>query len=253
MANDQEQVASKSVSEETPKPTFTDKEQTSTSSQADETVERLLGELTPRLRDELSSEMEKIAEKQWQQGKDRRIHGLEDDVSNLKTTIAEYEALKQSGKSDDEAVREMETQRELREMRSQLEKISGGGDSQSNPGKAEVDWMESQQSILENVGMSTADPEFAEFVREKNFENPDEYIKELRNKAFEWQMSSANKPTPSSSTVAQTTPSASAGQGYAGMSDDELAEKLSELQSRPSQTTAERTKIREELDRRMKQ
>jgi hypothetical protein len=196
MANEQEQVAESPESQERPTPEFSEDKQTSPSGQADELVDAVLEKLTP--------EMEKIAEKQWQAGKDRRISQHETRLDSLEGALAEYDELRESGMSSAEAKDKMSMNRTLKSLKEEIASLKGEDRNQASGGTDSSDWTSKEQAILDRVGMDPNSQQFTEFVRSKTWESPGEYLAELQNKAFEWRTSKANAPQPSAASAAQT-------------------------------------------------
>ena len=194
--NDKEQVAQQEANEGRPTPEFESEEQTSPSGQADELVDSLLERLTP--------EMEKIAEKQWQSGKDRRIAQHETRLDDLEGALAEYDRLREGGMSSDEAKREMSLNRTVQSLKEEIAELKGQDSPEPSGGTGGEDWTSKEQAILERVGIDENSPEFSEFVRSKKWESPQQYLDALQDKAFEWRTSKANAPQPSAASAAQT-------------------------------------------------
>jgi hypothetical protein len=219
MANDQEQVAQEPESEERPTPKFSGEEQTSTSSQADDLVDTL--------REALRDDLQEYADKLWQSGKDRRISKHESRLGDIESTLSEYEQLLEGGMSKSQATQEMKRQnarrKEIEDLKNQIESLRGDSPERSG-GPEPTDWMSEEQAVLNELGMTPNDPAVAEFIRNGDFANEQDYIAQLKKQAFDWRVSTTKKPKPSSSTVAQTASKAVPQRtAFSDYSDDELS------------------------------
>jgi len=102
-------------------------------------------------------------------------------------------------------------------------------------GAEDEGWAVRQNEILEIAGISPQDGRLVDMLRKETFKDHNEYIKALEAKSFEWKVADANKPQPSSSTVAQIIPSVVALDGkFDEYTSTQLGEKLVELLKAPT-------------------
>jgi hypothetical protein len=203
-------------SEEQPTPQFSGEQGGQSSGQADVSADVL-------------SEVKEIVRRELQSFKDVRLGKHETRLESLEDAISQFTALTESGMSKDEALGKMRGEQELAEIKRELAALKGDGTSVSE-GSGTKGWAERQATILDAAGIDPNDMRIGELMKSRTFENEDDYIKALESATFEWKMADANKPKPTSSTIAQTVPGAIPQTGdFKDKSDDALGAEIIEL------------------------
>lgn len=200
MASDKENTPEVSQSEKQPTSRFSEQQGTESSGQAPDTFEAFV-EKFPDFEDYLEKKVQSKQDRRL--GKvdqyDDRLQSLEDEQTSIRQTLSEFNKLKDEGLTDEQAVREMERDQEIRQLKEAQE-------SKSTPsaGTEEQTWAERERAILEDYGLERNDPAFIEFVRENLDTPPSEYIKKLDVFGLKRRNSNLAKPQPSAGTAAQT-------------------------------------------------
>jgi len=155
--------------------------------------------------------VEELIQKQFQSLKDTRLGKMESQLNDLEGAVAKYEALQSQGLSKDQALNQMQGDRELQDIKAKLDSVLGGNKAVPSPGGGEKSWGERQQAILDNAGIDKNDSRIVELLRTSKSKQG--FLADLEAKTFEWKQSDVNKPQPSASTVASTIPSVPSGDG----------------------------------------
>lgn len=160
-----------------------------------------------------SPELQALIDKQVQSKTDSRLGTYGTRLDTVEGTIAHYEAEK-GGTVDKAALSKLQgTQRE-QELLARVESLEGGKAVAPLPGGDKQLLTEKQASILSEVGMTSSDPRFIEFLRDNpKFSSNEEYFAALDKQSLVWQSKEASKPVPSDSSVAQIIPSVPTGDG----------------------------------------
>jgi len=155
--------------------------------------------------------VEELIQKQFQSLKDTRLGKMESQLNDLEGAVAKYEALQSQGLSKDQALNQMQGDRELQDIKAKLDSVLGGNKAVPSTGVGEKSWGERQQAILDNAGIDKNDSRIVELLRTSKSKQG--FLADLEAKTFEWKQSDVNKPQPSASTVASTIPSVPSGDG----------------------------------------
>ena len=114
--------------------------------------------------------------------------------------------------SKDQALNQMQGDKELGDIKSQLASLLEGKAPEASPGGGTQGWKERRASILSDAGIDGSDPRFVNFMRQK-FSSYDDMNEKLFKEAEGWSFADETKPKPSASTVAQVVPSVPTGDG----------------------------------------
>ena len=155
--------------------------------------------------------VEELIQKQFQSLKDSRLGKMESQLNDLEGAVRKYEALQSQGLSKDQALNQMQGERELQDIKAKLDSVLGDNKAVPSTGVGEKSWGERQQTILDNAGIDKNDSRIVELLRASKSKQG--FLADLEAKTFEWKQSDVNKPQPSASTVAQTIPSVPSGDG----------------------------------------
>ena len=156
------------------------------------------------LRDMIREEMQSI--------KDTRLGKSETRLDNLESAVGKYEALQAQGLSKDQALNQMQGDKELGDIKSQLASLLEGKVPDVSTGVGAQGWKERRASILSDSKIDGSDPRFVEFMKQK-FTSHDDMNEKLFKSAEEWSFADETKPKPSAGTVAQIIPEVTAGDG----------------------------------------
>ena len=157
--------------------------------------------------------VEELLDRKFQSMKDTRLGKMESKLDDLEGAVGRYEALQSQGMSKDQALSQMQGDKELGDMKSQLASLLEGKVPEASPGGGEKDWKKRRASILSDAGIKSDDPRVVDMLRKENFDSHDGYVEALQKRANEWSFADAKKPQPSAGSVAQTIPSVPAGSG----------------------------------------
>ena len=183
-----------------------------------------------------------IVREELQSIKDVRIGKSETRLDNLESAVAKYEALQSQGLSKDQALNQMQGERELQDIKAKLDSVLGDNKAVPSTGVGEKSWGERQQAILDNAGIDKNDSRIVELLRASKSKQG--FLADLEAKTFEWKQSDVNKPKPSASTVAQTIPSVPSGDG--SYTKEKYAEDM--LANRGNKTKLNEIKARAQAD-----
>lgn len=183
-------------------------------------VEALAKALEPRL--------QQMVERQWQSGKDRRIHNLEEQVGDFKSVLDEFKAWKAKGLDDDDAIWRMQVSRAIPQPGQQAEPSGRTGGSDTSVPAPKVD----AQALLQAVGIDANDPEVTAILAKGG--DPSAEIVALAVKR-------KNPPNPAA------VMSTGGGGAVGGDNIDSLTEKLQKLILEPSKNMKEIKMVRAEL------
>ena len=160
-----------------------------------------------------SPELQEYIKKTVKSQQDTRLGKYGTRLDNLEGAIEKYESLQMQGLSKDQALNQMQGDQELQDVKDQLAQILSGNVTAPSPGGGEASGREQEATILKNEGIAIDDPRVVELLRTQEYSSKDEYLKDLKEKAFGWRQADAKKPQPSATTVAQTIPSIPVGDG----------------------------------------
>lgn len=234
MAKDPESVNAASQIEETPNPQISEEPQGQPLSQA--------GEEPVTLED---------VKRMIQSEKDVRFGKYGTRLDNLEDALSTYENLQKSGMTKEQAAQQMQGDRRLQDLESEIKSLKGEDASVTSVGTGVEPWGVRQAKLLESAGLSKTDSRAVKLAQSRESWTKQEWLDALEEKTFEWRNADLNKPQPSSSTVASTVPSVTPGVGeFDDYSDDQLGEKLIELFKNPSKNQAEMDILDAELKRR---
>ncbi len=197
--------------------------------------------------------IEKLIKREVQSVKDTRFGKHEtrlDKLESPESTVERYEALQAQGLSKDQALNQMQGDKELGDIKSQLASLLEGKVPAVSAGVGAQDWKERRASILSDAKIEGSDPRFIEFMKGE-YSSYDDMNEKLFTRAEEWSFADETKPKPSAATVAQTVPAVVAQDGkFDEYSDDQLAAKLESLAKNPSKNLKEMDILDAELARR---
>jgi len=245
MAKEKENVEAASQTEEQPNSRFSEGQETQSSAQAPESFEEF--------RKRYGSDLDDYLDRKFQSFKDTRLGTHETDIDKLKReqssirqTLAELEKYKKEGLTEAQAVREMERDAEIREIKQQVSKPPTSVGTES-----EQTWFEREQTILKSANVDDNDQRFIEFIRENKDLSPQEYIDKLETQSLQWRNTDLTKPKPSPSTVASTTKGSSqARRQYDDLEDGQISDKIEELSKDYTKNKSEIDELVAELERR---
>jgi len=166
--------------------------------------------------------VEELLDRKFQSMKDTRLGKLETKLTDLEGAVRRYESLQDQGLSKEQALTQMQGDKELGDIKDQLASLLAGNVVVPSPGGGEKPWGERQQAILKDAGVQPDDARLTEFLKANTFESHDEYIEALDAEAFLWKQANAQKPQPSATSVANVVPSVPTG------SDDYTTDKYVE-------------------------
>ena len=195
--------------------------------------------------------IEELVKREVQSMKDSRLGKFDTRLDDLEGAVAKYEALQKQGLSKDQALNKMQGDKELDDMKSQLTSLLAGKVPAESTGVGSQNWKSRRASILSEAGIEGNDPRFIEFMKQK-FSSYDDMNDKLFSKTEEWSFTDETKPKPDSSTIAQTVNSVPTVEDGYPEDDDELGDKLVELQRDYSKNEAEVNKIAKVLELRAK-
>jgi hypothetical protein len=150
--------------------------------------------------------IEKLVEKQFQSMKDTRLGKFDTRLDDLEGAVGRYEALQAQGLSKDQALNQMQGDKELGDIKTQLASLLEGKVPDVSAGVGTQSWKERRASILSDAKIEGSDPRFVEFMKQK-FTSHDDMNEKLFEIAEGWSFADEIKPQPSASTVAQIVPS----------------------------------------------
>ena len=105
--------------------------------------------------------IEELIKREVQSVKDVRFGKHEtrlDKLESPESTIERYEALQSQGLSKDQALNQMQGDKELGDIKSQLASLLEGKVPDASPGGGEQDWKERRASILSKAEIDGNDP-----------------------------------------------------------------------------------------------
>ena len=184
--------------------------------------------------------VEELIQKQFQSLKDSRLGKMESQLNDLEGAVRKYEALQSQGLSKDQALNQMQGERELQDIKAKLDSVLGDNKAVPSTGVGEKSWGEKQQAILDNAGIDKNDSRIVELLRASKSKQG--FLAELEEKSFAWKQADVNKPKPSASTVAQTIPSVPSGDG--SYTADKYTSDMLAAQGKPSELQRIKAKAR---------
>ena len=172
----------------------------------------------------------------WQIGlKDTRLGKMESKLTDLEGAIAKYDNLIDSGMSKPQALAQMQGDKQIEDLVSEVASLKSGNVDVPSPGGGEQTWENQEATILERDGISKEDDRLFELLKSNTYASHDEYVKDLNEKAFTWRQEDAKKPVPSDSTIAQIIPSVPTGDGK--YSEETYKEAVVAARGKPEEIT----------------
>ena len=194
-----------------------------------------------------SPELEAYVDKVVKQKQDVRLGKYGTRLDEAESAIAKYEALIAGGMTSEGAKAKIKVDKELDDKIAKLDSLISGNAVAPSPGGGEKSWAEKQATILDNSGIAKDDPRIVELLRTAS--DKQDFIEKLEEQTFAWKQADANKPQPSSSTVAQIVPSVVTEKGELdAFTSDQLGDKLVDLLKEPSKNAEQITLLSKELE-----
>ena len=199
MANEKENVNPASQTEDLPEPQISEPQAGQSFAQAGDSSVTLKA-------------VEELLDRKFQSMKDTRLGKMETKLDDLEGAVRKYEDLQAQGLSKDQALNQMQGDKELGDIKSQLASLLEGKAPEASAGAGSLGWKERRASILSEAGIEGNDPRFVDFMKQK-FSSYDDMNEQLFKQAEGWSFTDEQKPKPSASTVAQIVPSVPSGDG----------------------------------------
>ncbi|MCK5850183.1 MAG: hypothetical protein KAH23_04650 [Kiritimatiellae bacterium] len=193
-----------------------------------------------------SSELKEYIDKQVKSQQDVRLGKYGTRLDEAESAIAKYEALVTGGMKPEEAKAKIKVDKELDDKMARLDAMISGNAVNPSTGVDEPSWAEKQATILDSSGIAKDDSRIVELLRTSK--SKQEFLASLEEQTFAWKQADANKPQPSSSTVAQIIPSVVAEKGALdAYNDEQLGGKLIDLLREPSKNAEQIAILDKEL------
>lgn len=162
-------------------------------------------DLVDRLWERMESRFDEQSKRILQSQKDKGIARTMKEVQSLGDDVERIFAMIDQGMSREDAMREVDRDRRLELLEQRLEQQSTES-ADDSPGRDEGGWRERRKRILEDSGIDENSPEYSEFVRSQQWDNPNAFVKALD----EWAFRHERSPQASGATAANTASSVGA-------------------------------------------